>query len=373
MISQSSDRLAHKFNSDLLLDEKDRQLATKLYPKLIHVLDNPHVRQLFEEYDGPANRAKRLRLKFGYGVILSAVLALFGVSAEPFYGHAHPPWPSVIGTVSAIFALIGIFGALWLANTKFKNQWICNRLMTERLRQFHFQTLVAHIPTILDSMKSSDDKQSFLPQRSQWLASFIFHYKGHLGSQVDAAISNNPVRNFWLHDLEDTHTLPDIADPDLQELFDAYETLRFDHQIDYCDHMLSSGRSIIPSTSQDILQWTKSISLICIFIIFVTHLIIAFVLDTDWISIIDNPGIHVFVIWVAIIALATRACEEGLQPSREVERYREYLSSLLQLANQFRSAEKSSEKINVMKETERISYQEMRGFLATNKESRFII
>jgi hypothetical protein len=113
--------------------------------------------------------------------------------------------------------------------------------------------------------------------------------------------------------------------------------------------------------------------MICILVIFVTHLAIAILLESKWVSIVDAPEIHVFVVWVAIIALATRALEEGLQPAREVERYSEYRSTLLQLLTQFKNAQNPEERFQIMREAERVSYQEMRGFLKTNDDSRFII
>ena len=49
----------HKFNDDLLLQDADRKLAQRKYPSIFHALDHPELRDLFCEYDAPANRAKR--------------------------------------------------------------------------------------------------------------------------------------------------------------------------------------------------------------------------------------------------------------------------------------------------------------------------
>jgi hypothetical protein len=102
-------------------------------------------------------------------------------------------------------------------------------------------------------------------------------------------------------------------------------------------------------------------------------MIIAGLVKLEWFSVVDNPTIHVFVVWVAIVALATRAAEEGLQPAREVERYSEYRSSLLQLLDQFRKSDSAVGKLSAMREVERVSYQEMRGFVRINDSSRFIL
>ena len=57
----------HKFNDDLLLQDADQRLAEKKYPSIFHVLDYPELRQLFCEYEAPANRAKSTGLKPEYG------------------------------------------------------------------------------------------------------------------------------------------------------------------------------------------------------------------------------------------------------------------------------------------------------------------
>jgi hypothetical protein len=362
----------HIFNDDLLIAPDDRARAAELFPRLIHVLDDRDLRQLFSDYDKPAKRAKNNRRHCGYVVVSFAVLALFGASAEPIYGRAQPPWPHLIGIASAALAIISVLVGLGLFNPKSKVRWLRNRLMTERLRQFHFQGIVAHIPMILRSMRSPGGRCAFLEARRRWFAGFKFRYVGKLDGEFDATLSDNPIRDFWLHD-QDKDTISGTNDTDLQQLYDAYELFRFRHQINYADHMLSKGTSVFPKTSQDILELTRLVSMMCILVIFVTHFMIALLLETEWFAIVDAPLIHIFVVWVAVVALATRALEEGLQPAREVERYSEYRSSLLQLLAQFKNASKAEDKWQIMCEAERVSYQEMRGFLKTNNESRFII
>ena len=81
----------------------------------------------------------------------------------------------------------------------------------------------------------------------------------------------------------------------------------------------------------------------------------------------------VFIIWLALAALAIRAIEQGLQPEREIERYRQYRSGVRAILERYDEATSQNAKINIMREMERLSFDEMRNFLITNERSRFVL
>jgi hypothetical protein len=108
--------------------------------------------------------------------------------------------------------------------------------------------------------------------------------------------------------------------------------------------------------------------------VFVSHLVI--VTSSVPASLVGLAGSHLlhFCISVLIIAvLVTRALEEGLQPARELERYTRYRAALVSLLGRFDRARAADEKIRIMQETERLSYSEMRGFLKTHFEARYVL
>jgi uncharacterized membrane protein YbhN (UPF0104 family) len=112
-------------------------------------------------------------------------------------------------------------------------------------------------------------------------------------------------------------------------------------------------------------------SLFCILVLFVIHLIVAIAIASG--VHIGTSWVHVIAIWLAIFALAARALEEGLQPSREFERYRHYRSGVQAIRDQFDSATSPNEKIRIMEQMERLSFEEMRNFLRTSNEARFVM
>lgn len=87
----------------------------------------------------------------------------------------------------------------------------------------------------------------------------------------------------------------------------------------------------------------------------------------------DSETINVVIIWIALAALATRAVEQGLQPEREAERYQQYRSGVRAVLEQFDAAASQDEKIRIMRDMERLAFDEMRNFLITNERARFVM
>jgi hypothetical protein len=81
----------------------------------------------------------------------------------------------------------------------------------------------------------------------------------------------------------------------------------------------------------------------------------------------------VVIIWLALAALTTRAIEQGLQPEREIERYQQYRSGVRAILERYDEASSQNAKIEIMREMERLAFDEMRNFLITNERSRFIM
>jgi hypothetical protein len=138
------------------------------------------------------------------------------------------------------------------------------------------------------------------------------------------------------------------------------------HQIHYANTKLRRAQDIF-SWSPRLQEVTFSYTLLlCILGIFVIHLWIAFsiVVDAripglqpflfDYESTTVGIDVHIWVIWVAIVALAFRAVQEGLQPEREIERYRHYRAGIRAIRDRFDQASSPAEKFEVMQEMERL-------------------
>jgi hypothetical protein len=380
--SDSPNPSAQRFNDDLLLAEEDRQKAKISFPRLFPALDFPELRDLFARYDKAANQAKR-RLRYaGLTAILLGVLALFGASAQPLLEtklshqegtprqppgdhHRHPVETAVI-VFSAVAALsVIVLGAL---NAKNKRRWLGNRLMTERVRQFQFQMLATQCELILQAAAEEPTMEKFHEIRGRWLAKFCLDYEGHLSGKLTEILDDDADEKFLLHETEAPGTR-DHNDAALVEMLEAYKILRIKHQIQYTNYKLTPDRIDLPSQQSSLLT---GIALVCIIIVFAIHVVLLGLLYAPF-QFVGDPSIHVIVVWTAIVALAARTLEEGLQPSRELERYRAYRARLGRLLAHFDEVLTLRERARVMIEIERAIYQEMRGFLKTNSEARFTI
>jgi hypothetical protein len=381
--------ITQKFNDDLLLTESDRKLARNRFPELAHVLDFPDLRHMFVRYEVEANRAKTSGRVAGSFAIAFGVVALLVASFTPLFetycancdksnACAHwlrivcsAHWLSVVVGISALLGVAGTLIGIGVLTREAKQRWLCNRLMTERLRQFQFQVLVCRIPEVLASMGDSLARERFVSDRKSWLKQFHQGYEGHLTAMLTAVLDDDAEKELLLHhNCESRHPF-DATDRALLQLFSAYRVLRLEHQRQYADYKLRADERIFSTSCVRQLAILRDVSLVLILAVFVAHLALVLWLGV-WIK-LPNPWVHIFIIWLVIGLLAVRAIEDGLQPAREVERYARYRSSMVSLLTRFNSEANPEERIRLMLETERAVYQEMRGFLRTNQQARYLL
>lgn len=386
----------HKFNDDLLLQDADRTLAQEKYPSVFHVLDHLELQDLFREYNSPANLAKRMRLRAGMWAIGLAFTALALAALEILVTHptdatryaaalTHTSataenWAGIAlalvsGACGIAGLLIGSVG-VWFAPRK--RAWLYHRLMAERLRQLHFQTFAFRTPEILASLKDDSAKSEFLSQRKLWLESFKARFIGRLDSAFAATIDPEGEVDPWLHD--SAHTRKPIKFLDsksLDPLFEAYRELRIEHQLDYADYKLHDDNKLfgskMPRRQLAILLTVSFILIVLLGVLHVGVVVGAVVPDPAFRTVLHSPTIIVAIIWCALAALATRAVEQGLQPEREIERYQQYRSAVRAILERYDEATTQAAKVEVMRQMERLAFDEMRNFLITNDRSRFVM
>jgi hypothetical protein len=364
----------HKFNDDLLLTEKDRDYAIHHYSQIFHVLDHRQLQEFFLHYDNPANIAKRKSLLFGLSAIACGFAAL-AVAALELY-----PWDGMTEYCFAIFSgvcaiasfLIGSAGMLIASR---KREWLQHRLMGERIRQFHFQTFVFRIHEIFASLRDHDAKLSFALARERWFESFKKRFDRKLDAALFAILQDEDGSEMKLHEgARRGNTI--IETEGLNPLFEAYRELRILHQLRYADYKLHDDHKILSSMPARQFATLSLISLALITLLVAIHAGILMGV-TVWPQHWHTSNIHVvavlLIIWIALAALATRAIEEGLQPEREVERYRQYRAAVRTILERYNDASTQTQKLEIMVDMERAAFDEMRNFLIAFERSRFII
>ena len=162
---------------------------------------------------------------------------------------------------------------------------------------------------------------------------------------------------------------------ELEPVFQAYRELRILHQLDYADYKLQNDYRIISIMPRRQLAVLSQAAFTWLVLLLVMHIgILAGALfPASILGAFHSASAIVIIIWFALAALATRAIEEGLQPEREIERYQQYRSAVRAMLDRFDEASSQKSKLTVMREMERLAFDEMRNFLITNERARFVM
>ncbi len=371
------------FNDDLLANSGDLKRAGETYTTILHVLNHPELREYFTKYDDPANSAKRRSMVLGIVAIVLGVLAILSVSVEMIpVSHGsdvgEQSWHFAVALVASVLGIASVlFGAIGILSGRTKEKWLHRRLMTERLRQFHFQTFIFRLPEIAASLQSEKAKAVYETTRQKWFDAFRKDFEGRLAAAFTNMIENEQPE-IWLHA---PSKVPAVGGDraELVPLFNAYRELRIRHQISYANYKLRDDHKIFSNAARKQAAVLETAGLVCIALLLFIHIAIAIGIMGMLQGLVPAsitkllPFLDIMIISIAVGALAGRALEQGLQPEREIERYQQYRSACNAVLERFDSALAQSEKLKIMMEMERLSFDEMRNFMLTNKRSKFVM
>lgn len=360
--------MIYQFNHDLLLPQGDRDAAQGLFPNIFFALDHPELRALFTEFNVKATGAKTRSRRWGLVAVALATIALIIVSGDPLFKGLAIHQGLLIGAALCGLAgvFIGMFGTLFSTRAR---RWLHHRLAAERLRQFHFQWIVAKAPQIAQAAEQPELREALLARRKVEFAGFTRDVIGHLEAEFVASIEEEDPPACWV--VPETAGPPISESPGFTELCAAFERLRLKPQLQYTAYRLHGrdGTSLTPLHQAALFS---AIALSCVLVVFVLHgvaLVGAFQ-EPAWTF---EPVIHTFAIWSAIIALAIRTLEEGLRPHRQIERLREYRSAVRLITERMSAAHDAHAKLAAMREMEEAAYEEMINFLKSNAEAKFLM
>jgi hypothetical protein len=235
------------FNNDLLANEGDLKIAQDLYAPVLHAFYHKELIDYFAKYNEPANDAKMKSTRYGMWAIALGALVLALAAAEIIMRSIDLPheWSLAMGGIAATCGLASIAVAgLGVLYGDRKIRWLKNRFMGERLRQLHFQSLVALLPLIIASAQDEAKKAELDAARRKLLANFAVEFDDRLDDDlVDdrfrSAIGPNGDKEFWLIKIDETTAIPE--GPELKMFFDAYRDLRIEHQLSYAEIQTQEG------------------------------------------------------------------------------------------------------------------------------------
>ena len=381
----------HTFNDDLLTNPGDLESARRLFPEIIHVLDHPALRADFSAFNRRANRA-RTRTRFvGFTAICGAVVALLGSATEVLWGHSGPAmWVSIILESVAILAALSATGFLLTGSSK--QEWLESRLMTERIRQWHFQLLVARTQDIQSSCDKSRSGAvaEFEAKRNDWFNSFRDEYKeGKLDAMLEDFSKPHQTDGDWQHP---AHANPVEDASLLAAIHEAYGTLRFKHQHRYSNYCLrdASHHGFFHFLRWPLLRQSRFLNTVtsaCLVIAFACSVVIIVWRMLTALegsnhaaghgAIVYSPSVGsvcaILILACTIVGMALRTMQEGLCIDRDIERYREYRGEVNNLETAFERVSDPKIRHELMVEMEGVVVREMRQFLHSHKEARFVL
>ncbi len=363
----------HVFNSDILMNDDDVSYVREHFPHIWHVLDNEELRAVFAKYEMEADAARdRVRL-LGFSAVIFGILALLTFPTRPLWEDIpHARWVALALEAAGILAAAVSSGGFWLG--PWKRRWLESRLMTERLRQWHFQLLLRRGREIEASMGGPAAVEVFRRKRSQWLDEFLKAYEGHLDSKLEALIGELAHSETWLHWPRTEYSRDSRA---LDQIFDAYRQLRLDHQYGFAVYQLrrTDGQSVWNFLTWPPIRQASFLSGVA-FLGFSVALCCSALLIYGYAFGMPDTierAIRAIAISFALLGLGLRTLKEGLAPEQEMERYNDYRGRTSQLRERFAETDDDKERLYVMEELERAAVDEMRGFLRTHQRAAFLL
>ena len=387
--------MTFRFNDELLLSKADRELAQKTFPNVFFALDHPELREEFQRVDGKAVRAKNTSRRIGFAALIFATISLLTFPIEPLikgiWQHADA-YQTMFRYLTILGAFIGFlalfFGNLGLGFGKFKRNWLQQRLITERLRQWHAQYLIAHAVEIATVISTGEGLDAFQNKRSVAFQRFKRSFIDQIGSEYAkytissaASFSGQSVADpsaqnaFWIEETwaKDAASKADKAlqDP-LKEVYRAFEETRMRGQIQYTNYVLSADGKFLSSPPKQI-HILGNLSYVLVILAFMANF--AALISAVWIKPFEGwPSVlSSMAIAFAIVAVGVRATLEGLRPERETRRMQFYASALNHAQKSFDAARSHGKRIEAMSMLERASYDEMVEFISSNEKARFVL
>jgi hypothetical protein len=366
-------------NSDLLIDEEDRAFFARRYPAFASIFDWPELRSLFATYDTAAASARKHSRRAGVFAIASGFLSLSVAATVPLAdeitkssGMSQLRTQAMLGGVAAAFAVVSILiGYTQVLKGEGKARWLTNRFWSERIRQFHFQLIVNNLPTLIAAIKDKSDLRRWLDFRARELDQFKHDYLRGVEDKIHHLDVDEAEDRPWLS-AEWEHPGPaPPASTEFDELLKLLEQQRFGIQQRYAERKLINGWHSPESRAQWVLKLSDALTAVLLLATITVGIgsIIAFVVGA-------NPIFHLVAGLVAALSscsiVAMRALKEGLLFSADAERYKWYLAAVRNLYRRYEHADRP-QRVSLLRELEHVAYQEMRRFILSGSQARFVM
>jgi hypothetical protein len=352
-------------NYDLRAEAPEARLASVRF-----AFEFPRLLQDFRQADEIANKAKRTSRQMGYLSIALVLAALLIASSAPVRHALHVDHQTtlVLGYLSAGLGLVGgALAFLGMHSSSPRRVWLHHRLKTEMMRLFHFHYMAARLPELARAKDDADKRAGYLAGRDEAYSALLSGPLADSEAELARIAAGKAAHDFTA---VSPASLTGEEDPNaLADAFAAWRALRLSWQLGYAEAKLSHTANARGLSSRQTEHAFSVFAWTCVVAILALHLVqIGVGSDSA-----HHVWIEVAVIWAALVALAARALEDGLQPQRDVERYEQYRAKTTVALERFDAADGIVARLEVVRGFERTSLEEMRVFLRTHARSRFML
>jgi hypothetical protein len=356
-------------NDDLLFKKDMRDFIFAQHPRLSPILDWPELRSRFAAFDAAAGQARRGSRQTGIVAGALGFVSLLIVAVLPLSAFVALP-TKALGVSAAILALVSTIWGYWqILKGDRKAMWLTNRYWTERLRQLYFQFIINNLPLAARAMHDPAALAEWHALRAAALARFDHHHVGSATSSILQMKDDDAEEAFW-HDHgwnERMIAPPDL--PELDELFFVLDMQRFKIQLRYAALKTAAGAYSSKSRSFAVRLLSDILTLVALASVVIGGIALLFNHKPDQLLVLTSAAIAALC---SATILFLRVLNEGLQLSSEAERYTWYRAAVASLERRYEQAGRL-ERIDILRDMERLSYQEMRWFIISFQEARFIL
>ena len=366
-------------NSDLLIEEEDRAFFARHYPAFASIFDWPELRSLFVVYDTAAASARKHSRRAGVLAVASGFLSLSVAAVVPLADEftkssatSQLHTQAVLGGVAAAFAIVSILiGYTQVLKGEGKARWLTNRFWSERIRQFHFQLIVNHLPTLVAKLQDKGDLRHWLDFRASELDRFKHDYLRGVEDKIHHLNVDEAEDRPWLSPEWDHPGPLPPASAEFDGLLELLEQQRFGIQQRYAERRLLNGWHSPESRAQWVLKLSDALTAVLLLATITVGIgsIVAFKLGA-------TPTFRLVAGLVAALSsssvVAMRALKEGLLFSADAERYKWYLAAVRNLYHRYEHADRPK-RVSLFRELEHVAYQEMRRFMLSGSQARFVM
>ena len=359
-------------NDDLLFSREHRDFIWRRHPKAAAIFDWPALRARFAEHDPHAGRFRRRSRRLGIAAVLLGCASLILSAFLAAIGLAAPAAVPYLGALAALLALAsGITGFSGVLSGRDKARWLTHRFWTERMRQLHFQLIASNLGLAAEAVADPGKLEKWEKLRHDALDAFEHLYMGPLADSLERMRKDLTQDEPWLNEawIEPPETPPDT--PALGELFQILKQHRYGIQKRYASYKLMDGAHS-PRTRS---HWVRTGADVMTILALIAAAALGILHATAGPGAAAAPALLVVAGvggTLAALILALRVLDEGLQLRSETERYEWYLAAVKGLERRFDAGDTRS-RIGLLREMERLSYQELRQFTVSFDDARFVM